>query len=79
MNLFRHNHPPAPTIPEYNQRGTDQDVLSSYTSLDDYDAMFEARHGRGVVGNNLMTTDGMVSTTFPIILPTLNECMHKGK
>ena len=45
-----------PSVPEYNQRGIDQDVLSTYTSLDDYDAMFKARHGRGAVGNNLMTS-----------------------
>ena len=45
-------------------------MLSTYTSLDDYDAMFEARHGRGAVDNNLMTTSGMVSTTFSITLPT---------
>ena len=48
-------------------------MLSTYTSLDDYDAMFEARHGRGAVDNNLMTTGGMVSTTLPITLPTEAE------
>ena len=30
--------------------------------------MFEARHGRGAVDNNVVTTGGMVSTTFPMIL-----------
>ena len=50
-------------------------MLSTYTSLDDYDAMFEARCGRGAVDNNLMTTEGLVSTTFPIILPTQTEAV----
>ena len=35
--------------------------------------MFEARHGKEAVNNNLMTTSGMVSTTFPIILHTQTE------
>ena len=48
----------------------DQDVLSTYTSLDDSDAMFEARHGRGAVDNKLVTTGQRVSTTFPMTLPT---------
>ena len=35
--------------------------------------MFEARHGRAAVNNNLMATSGMVTTTFPITLPTQAE------
>ena len=70
MSQFRHNPLSAPSVPKYNKRGIDQDVFSSYTSLDDYDAMFEARHGRRAVDNNLMTTGGMVSTNFQITLPT---------
>ena len=58
-----------PSVPEFNQRGIDQDGLSTYTSLDDYDVMFEARHGKGAVNNNLMATSVMVSTTFPITVP----------
>ena len=73
MSQFRHNHPSAPHVHEYNQRGIDQDALSTYTSVDDYDAMFEARHGRGPVKNNLVITGGMVSTTFPMILPSQTE------
>ena len=53
-------------------------MLSAYTRLDDYDAMFEARHGRGAVDNNLMTTSGMVSTTFPITLPSQAESVSIG-
>ena len=73
MSQFRHNHLPAPHVSEYNQRGIDQDVLSTYTSLDDYDAMFKARHGRGAVDNNLVTTGGMVTITFPMTLPSQAE------
>ena len=65
-----------PSVPEYNQGDIDQDVLSTYTSLDDYDAMFEARHGRGAVDNNLVTTGGMVSATFPMTLPSQTEPVH---
>ena len=51
-------------------------MLSNYTSLDDYDAMSEARQGRGAVDNNLVTTGGMVSTTFPMILSSQTEPVH---
>ena len=40
---------------EYDQKGVDQDKLSTYTSLDDYDALFEARHGRGAIDNVTIT------------------------
>ena len=48
-------------------------MFSTYISLDDYVSLFEARHGRVAVDNNLMTTGGMVSTTFPINLLTQTE------
>ena len=64
-----------PSVPEYNERGTDQDGLSTYTSLDDYEAMFEARHGRGAINNNFIATGGMLSTTFPITVPTQAESL----
>ena len=73
MSQFRHNHLSSPIVPEYNQRGIDQDVLFTYISLDDYDAMIEARHCRGAVDNNLVTTGGMVSATFPMTLPSQAE------
>ena len=34
---------------EYDPGSMDQDKLSTYTSLDDYDTLFEARHGRGAI------------------------------
>ena len=73
VSQLRYTSLPTRSVPEYNQRGIDQDGLSTYTSLDDYDAMFEARHGRGAVDNNLMATSGRVFTTFPITVPTQAE------
>ena len=48
----------------------DQDAMSMYTSLDDYDAMFEARHGRGAVDNSLAISEGKRSTSFPMTIPS---------
>ena len=36
---------------EYNAGVFEQDRLSTYTGLDDYDTLFEARHGRGAIDN----------------------------
>ena len=64
---------PSLNVQEYIQSGIDQDALHTYTSLDDYDAMFEARHCRGVVDNSSVITEGMISTTFPMIIPSQAE------
>ena len=36
---------------EYNPEIFEQERLSTYTGLNDYDNLFEARHGRGTVDN----------------------------
>ena len=36
---------------EYNSQVFEQDRLSTYTGLDNYDTLFEARHGRGTIDN----------------------------
>ena len=36
---------------EYNPEVFEQERLSTYTGLDDYGTLFEARHGRGAVDN----------------------------
>ena len=36
---------------EYNPEIFEQERLSTYTGLDDYDTLFETRHGRGAVDN----------------------------
>ena len=53
---------------EYDYRGVDQDKLSTYTSHDDYDALFEARHGRGAI-DNVTITGEKVSVTSPVMFP----------
>ena len=44
-----------PSLPsggtEYNPEVFEQERLSTYTGLDDYETLFEARHGRGAVDN----------------------------
>ena len=55
---------------EYDLRGVDQDKLSTYTSLDDYDALFEARHGRGSI-DNVIVTGEKVPATSPVVIQTL--------
>ena len=49
---------------------TESDGLSTYMGLDDYDTLFEARHGRGAL-DNVPRTSGEVITTSSIgITPT---------
>ena len=72
MSWFRH-HLFTPNVPEYIQRVIDQDTLSTYTSLDDYDVMYEARHGMGALDNSLVITEGIISTTFPMTIPSQTE------
>ena len=57
-------------ISKHVQGGIDQDAMSSYTSSDDYGAMFEARHGKGAVKNSLAISKGIRSTTFPMTIPS---------
>ena len=56
------------------KRGVDQDRLSTYTSLDDYDAMFKARHGKGAI-DNMTVTGEKISFTSPVIILTPAVCM----
>ena len=46
-----------------------QDRLSTYTGLDDYDTLFEARHGRGAI-ESVPKSDEGVLTTFSMAIPT---------
>ena len=59
---------------DYDQRGVDQDKLSTYTSLDDYDALLEVRHGRGAI-DNVTVTGEKVPATSPVMIPTLATSM----
>ena len=49
-NLGEIPHIPPGGI-EYHPVVSEPDRLSTYTGLDDYDTLFEARHGRGALGN----------------------------
>ena len=69
MSKFRHSSLSTPSSIEYGQRGVDQDRMSTYTSLDDYDAMFEAKHGRGAI-DNMTITGEKVSVTSTVMVPT---------
>ena len=53
---------------EYDPRIVDQDKLSTFTSLDDYDTLFEARHGRGAI-DCVSISDGRVPATSPVAIP----------
>ena len=50
---------------KYHPVTTESDRLSTYTGLDDYDTLFEARHGRGAL-DNVPGTGGEVITTSSI-------------
>ena len=63
---------------EYDPRHVDQDKLSTYTSLDDSDTLFEARHGRGAIDSE--TTSGeRVPAASPVVIPTLTTSMGVTK
>ena len=55
---------------KYHPVTTESDGLSTYTRLDEYDTLFEARHGTGAL-DNVPRTSGEVITTSSIgITPT---------
>ena len=45
------------------------DRVSTYTGLDDYDTLFAARHGRGVLDPTPRTSEQMIMTTSVGITP----------
>ena len=53
---------------EYDPRIVDQDKLSTFTSLDDYDTLFEARCGRGSI-DGVPISDERVPATSPVAIP----------
>ena len=63
---------------EYNPRSVDQDKLSTYTSLDDYDTLFEARHGRGAI-DSVIVSGERVPAASPVVRPTLTTSMGVTK
>ena len=58
-NLGEIPHIPPGGI-EYHPVVSESDRLSTYTGLDDYDTLFEARHGRGALDNMPRTGGEMI-------------------
>ena len=59
---------------EYDPGIIDQDKLSTYTGLDNYDTLFEARHGRGAI-DSVFISGVRVPTTSPAAMPILTTSM----
>ena len=60
-NLSEVPHIPPSGI-EYHPIVLKSDRLSTYTGLDDYDTLFEARHGRGALDNRPRTSGETIVT-----------------
>ena len=54
----------------YHPVATESDRLSTYTRLDDYDTLFEARHGRGALDHVPRKSKEVVITSSMAITPT---------
>ena len=54
----------------YHPIVSETDRVSTYTRLDDYDTLFEARHGRGALDQALRTNEEMIMTSSMGIIPT---------
>ena len=63
---------------EYNLGVMEQDKLSTYTGLDDYDTLFEARHGRGAA-DSVLISDERVPPTFSVVMPTTTSSVGVTK
>ena len=55
---------------KYHPVTTESDGLSTYMGLDDYDTLFEARHGRGALDNVPRTSGEVITTSYIGITPT---------
>ena len=53
----------------YNPGVFEQDRLSTYTGLDDYDTLFEARHGRGAIDGMPKSDEGVLAASS-MAMPT---------
>ena len=59
---------------EYNPGVMEQDKLSTYTGLNNYDTLFEARHGRGAI-DSVPISDETVSATPSVTMSTMTSSM----
>ena len=60
---------------EYKTGVFEQDRLSTYTGLNDYDTLFEARHGRGAI-DNLPKSGEEALVTSSIGMSTMTSSVH---
>ena len=58
---------------EYNPGVFEQHRLSTYTGLDDYDTLFEARHGRGVIDSVPKSDEGMLAVSTMVMPTTISS------
>ena len=59
---------------EYNPGVIEQDNLSTCTGLNDYDTLFEARHGRGAI-DSVPKSDERVLAASSIVMPAMTSSM----
>ena len=59
---------------EYNPGVFEQDRLSTYTGLDDYDTLIEAMHGRGSLDSVPKSDEGVLAA-FSMAMPTTTSSM----
>ena len=59
---------------EYDPGIVDQNKLSTYTGLQNYDTLFEDRHGRGAI-DSVPVSGERVPATSPVALPILTTSM----
>ena len=57
----------------YHPAVSEIDRVSTYTGLDDYDTMFEARHGRGALDHVPRKSEEMIITSSVGITPTTSN------
>ena len=58
---------------EYNPEVFEQDRLSTYTGLNDYDTLFEARHGRGAIDNTPKSGERTLVASSMGMPPTISS------
>ena len=69
----------SPSGIEYNPGVSEQDRLSTYTGLNDYDTLFEARHGRGAIDSVPKLDHGvLVASTVVMPITTSGVCMPEN-
>ena len=52
--------------------GTESDILTAYTGLDDYDTLFEARHGRGALDDVPRKSKEIITSSMGMTPTTIN-------